>query len=113
MEGPGGFAAGRRGMDRRTLMKRTLMAASGLVLAPPAGAWAQIAGGPVARGPVAGGPVASPSPYGYWQIRSGLPEFVYDADQDALDFSLWDPLDRPETPISGSRPARCAARDRW
>ena len=97
MEGPGGFAAGRRGMDRRTLMKRTLMAASGLVLAPPAGAWAQIAGGPVARGPVAGGPVASPSPYGYWQIRSGLPEFVYDADQDALDFALWDPLDRPET----------------
>ena len=54
MEGPGGFAAGRRGMDRRTLMKRTLMAAGGLVLAPPAGAWAPMQVGQFPGGPLRG-----------------------------------------------------------
>ncbi|MGA1344031.1 MAG: hypothetical protein ACO33A_13525, partial [Hyphomonas sp.] len=83
-----GSASGRKGLDRRALMRGTVLAAGGLVLAPALGAW---------RGAAGDGPVTRASPYGYWQMRSGLPEFVYDADQEALDFALWDPLDRPKT----------------
>ena len=87
---PEGLAGDRIGPDRRELMKRAFMAAGGLMLAPALGGWRADGAGDGLAG-------ARTSPYGYWQIRAGLPEFVYDADQEALDFALWDPLDRPKT----------------
>lgn len=37
------------------------------------------------------------SRYGTWEVRHGLPAFVYDADQDSLTPAVWDPLIAPRT----------------
>ncbi len=81
----------RQGVGRRELLKQLLMASTGLMTLPALSGW--MAG----RGASGAGSAETPSPYGFWQMRGPLPEFVYDADQDTLDFALWDPLDRPLT----------------
>jgi hypothetical protein len=59
------------------------------------------------------------SPYGTWEIRYGLPAFVYNADQENLAAAEWDPLIAPRTRrhwlMVGNQAIRlqCANDGRW
>lgn len=76
-------------MQRREFLR--LAGLSGIAMAGGIGSGAR-AGALAPRGAA-----ASSSPYGRWVRRSGVPAFVYSADQYALPEAEWDPILSPKT----------------
>src|SRR5215470_6545603 len=77
-------------MRRRTFLR--LVALSGAALAHGPGSAAVAAERGRARGAA-----VNVGLYGHWVARTGVPAFVYDADQDALPAAEWDPILSPRT----------------
>lgn len=76
-------------IERRTFLRLMALTGSAVAHAP----WSVPFGRSMARAQSA--PAASL--YGKWEVRHGLPAFVYDADQSSLAAAEWDPLIAPRT----------------